>query len=32
MKTIPVDGGAGRILMDTGTPLWRPTPEASTGR
>jgi len=27
-----VEGGAGRIRMETGTPLCRPTPEAATGR
>jgi hypothetical protein len=28
---MPVEGGAGRILMETGTPLCSPTPEAPTG-
>src|SRR5579871_206045 len=31
-KTMPVEGGAGRIRIRTGTPECNPTPEASTGR
>src|ERR1700676_390542 len=29
---MPVDGGAGRIRIETGTPLCNPMPLASTGR
>jgi predicted neuraminidase len=29
---MPVEAGAGTILIETGTPLWSPTPDAATGR
>src|SRR5271166_5647960 len=32
MKTMPVEGGAGRMRIETGTPLCRPIPRASAGR
>src|ERR1700722_7809421 len=32
MNTMPVEGGAGRMRIETGTPLCNPTPLASTGR
>src|ERR1022692_1687541 len=31
-KTMPVEGGAGRMRIETGTPLCRPIPRASAGR